>query len=124
LTPKSVRGWLKLMSAQNIRVDLILEQNDVMGVGAKKAIEEAVTDLDRDDLRDVPILGVDGVPKTGQAWVRNGQPRATVIVPPISDKALTLMMRALLERTAVSEHIFTAPVPFPEIEKLAALKPH
>lgn len=120
---QSVRGWLKLISAQKVRVDLILAQNDVMGMGAKKAIDEAVTEMDRDDWSGIPILGVDGVPKTGQTWVRNGQLTATVIVPPSSDKALALMTRALLEKTIVPEHTFTAPVAFPEISKLSPRKP-
>lgn len=120
---QSVRGWLKLMFAQKVRVDLILAQNDVMGIGAKKAIEEALTDLDRDDWSNVPILGVDGVPKTGQAWVRSGQLTATVIVPPSAGKALSLMTRSLLGKTTVSEHTFTVPSPFPEISKLTPRKP-
>jgi len=119
---QSVHGWLKLMSAQKIRVDLVLAQNDVMGMGAKKALEEALTDLNRDEWGDLPILGVDGVPQTGQAWVRSGQLTATVIVPPSAGKALGLMTRALLEKTSVPEHSFTAPAPFPEIAKLTPKK--
>lgn len=120
---QSVRSWLKLMSTQKVRVDLILAQNDVMGMGARKAIEKAVTDLERDDWGDVPILGVDGVPKTGQAWVRSGKLTATVIVPASAGKALTLMTRALHEKTAVPEHTYTVSVPFPEIAKLAPGRP-
>ena len=120
---QSVHSWLKLMSTQKVRVDLILAQNDVMGMGARKAIEEAVTDLERDDWSDVPILGVDGVPKTGQAWVRSGKLAATVIVPPSAGKALTLMTRALHEKKSVPEHTYTVPVPFPEMVNLAPRKP-
>lgn len=120
---QSVHSWLKLMSTQKVRVDLILAQNDVMGMGARKAIEEALTGLQRDDWSGVPILGVDGVPKTGQAWVCGGKLTATVIVPPSAGKALTLMTRALHEKTTVHEHTYTVPVPFPAIAKLAPRKP-
>lgn len=120
---QSVHSWLRLMSTQKVRVDLILAQNDVMGMGARKAIEEALTDLERDDWSGVPILGVDGVPKTGQAWVCGGKLTATVIVPPSAGKALTLMTRALHEKTTVHEHTYTVPVPFPEIAKLVPRKP-
>ena len=121
---QSVCSWFKLITIQKVRIDLVLAQNDVMGMGAKKAIEESVVGPERDDWLAIPIIGCDGVPMTGQTWVRNGQLMATVIVPPSSANALTLMTGALRKGSTVTEHIFTAPVPFPEIEKLAPLKPH
>jgi ABC-type sugar transport system substrate-binding protein len=120
---QSVCSWLKLMSAQKVRIDLVLAQNDVMGMGAKKAFEEAVVGPERDDWLTIPIIGCDGVPKTGQAWVRTGHLTATVIVPPSADKALTMMTQALRTSTVTCEHKFTTPSPFPEIEKLAPRKP-
>jgi len=120
---QSVCSWFKLMAAQKVRIDVILAQNDVMGMGAKKAIQEIVTGPDRDDWLEIPILGCDGVPKTGQAWVRTGQLVATVIVPPSAGRALALMTQGLTKGTPIEDHIFTAPAPFPEIEKLTARKP-
>lgn len=120
---QSVCSWFRLMTAKKARIDLVLAQNDVMGMGAKKAIEETVTGPDRDDWLDIPITGVDGVLKTGQAWVNAGKLAATVIVPASSSKALTLMTRALHEKTPVAEHTYTVPVPFPEIGKLTPRKP-
>jgi ribose transport system substrate-binding protein len=120
---QSVCSWFKLIAAQKVRIDLILAQNDVMGMGAKKAIEEIVVGPERDDWLEIPIIGCDGVPKTGQTWVRTGQLMATVIVPPSSGRALTLMTEALRKGTSITDHIFTAPVPFPEIEKLAPQRP-
>lgn len=120
---QSVCSWFKLMAAQKVRIDVILAQNDVMGMGAKKAIQEIVTGPDRDDWLEIPILGCDGVPKTGQAWVRSGQLTATVIVPTSAGRALALMTQGLTKGTSIEDHIFTAPAPFPEIERLSALKP-
>jgi ribose transport system substrate-binding protein len=120
---QSVCSWFKLMTAQKSRIDVILAQNDVMGMGARKAIEDTMTGPERDNWLEIPVTGCDGVPKTGQAWVRTGKLAATVVVPPSSGKALTLMMQALSKRTVLTEHIFTVPTPFPEIEKLAPLEP-
>ncbi|HTT32400.1 MAG TPA: substrate-binding domain-containing protein [Methylomirabilota bacterium] len=120
---QSVCSWLKLMAAQRVRIDLVLAQNDVMGMGAKKAIEGNVPERDRDDWMGIPITGCDGVPKTGQTWVRSGQLTATVIVPPSAGKALTLMTRAILSGTPISDHVFVAPTPFPSIDKLTPRKP-
>ena len=120
---QSVCSWFKLMAAQKVRIDVILAQNDVMGMGAKKAIQEIVTGPDRDDWLEIPILGCDGVPKTGQAWVRSGQLAATVIVPPSAGRALVLMAQGLTKGARVDDHIFTDPSPFPEIQKLTPRKP-
>jgi ribose transport system substrate-binding protein len=41
-----------------------------MAMGAKKAFQELVDPDTRERWLDVPYIGCDGVPKTGQAWVR------------------------------------------------------
>ena len=121
---QSVCSWFKLMTAQKVRIDLVLAQNDVMGMGARKAIEETVTGPDRDDWLEIPITGVDGVQKTGQAWVTGGKLAATVIVPPSSGKALRLMAEALWKgSSSIAEHIYTSPAAFPEIAKLTPKSP-
>jgi len=120
---QSVCSWLRLMAAQRLRIDLIVAQNDAMGIGARKAIDETIPDPERDQWLSIPIIGCDGVPRTGQAWVRTGQLAATVIVPPNTGEAMTLMAKALRSGTAVPEHSFTASAPFPAIEKLAPRHP-
>ena len=120
---QSVCSWLRLMAAQRLRIDLIVAQNDAMGIGARKAIDETIPDPERDQWLGIPIIGCDGVPRTGQAWVRTGQLAATVIVPPNTGEAMTLMAKALRSGTAVPEHSFTASAPFPAIEKLAPRHP-
>jgi len=120
---QSVCSWLRLMAAQRLRIDLIVAQNDAMGIGARKAIDETIPDPERDQWFGIPIIGCDGVPRTGQAWVRTGQLAATVIVPPNTGEAMTLMAKALRSGTAVPEHSFTASAPFPAIEKLAPRHP-
>jgi len=116
---QSVSSWLRMIAAQRLRIDLIVAQNDVMGMGARKAMEETIVDADRDHWLGIPIIGCDGVPKTGQTWVRTGQLAATVVVPPSTGEAMTLMTNALRSGASVPEHFFTTPTPFPAIEKLA-----
>jgi len=121
---QSVCSWFRLMTTQKARIDLVLAQNDVMGMGARKAIEEMVTGPDRDEWLEIPITGVDGVPKTGQAWVTTGKLAATVIVPPSSGKAIRLMAEALWKgSSSIAEHIYTSPTAFPEIARLTPKNP-
>jgi ABC-type sugar transport system substrate-binding protein len=112
-----------LVAAQRLRIDLIVAQNDAMGMGARKAIEDTIVDADRDQWFAIPITGCDGVPSTGQTWVRNGQLAATVVVPPSTGEAMTLMTKALRSGTAIPAHSFTTSSPFPAIEKLAPRGP-
>src|SRR5207245_10509272 len=66
---QSVCSWLRLIAAQRLRIDLIVAQNDAMGIGARKAIEETIPDPEREQWLGIPIMGCDGVPRTGQTWV-------------------------------------------------------
>lgn len=115
---QSVVSWLRLMTTQKVRIDLIVAQNDAMGIGARKAINDIILDADRDHWLGIPIIGCDGVPKTGQTWVRTGQLAATVIVPPNAGEAIKLMTKALRSGGSVPEHSYTSSSPFPAIEKL------
>jgi len=120
---QSVCSWLRLIAAQRLRIDLIVAQNDAMGIGARKAIEETIPNPEREQWLEIPIIGCDGVPRTGQAWVRTGQLAATVIVPPNTGEAMILMAIALRSGTAAPEHSLMTPTPFPAIEKLVPRRP-
>ncbi len=120
---QSVASWMKLMGTQNCRIDLITAQNDVMAMGAKKALKDLANELERDALAKIPVTGCDGVPSTGQAWVRAGHMMATVIIPAGAGKALTLMTRALESHVAPPEHTIASAEALPAIESLKALEP-
>jgi ABC-type sugar transport system substrate-binding protein len=80
-----VTNWLRLSTFQQARIDLIVAQNDAVAMGATKALQQfAADDSEKDRWRSIPLLGCDGLPKTGQAWVRSGILRATIITPPIA----------------------------------------
>jgi ribose transport system substrate-binding protein len=79
---RSVRSWLKLGTSQRAPIDLIAAQDDSMAMGARKAFEELTNDLEKERWLNLPFTGCDGLPKTGQSWVRSGILTATVFVPP------------------------------------------
>src|SRR5271168_3443967 len=45
-------------------------QHDSMAIGARKAFQEVPNEADRERWMRLPFTGCDGLPKTGQAWVR------------------------------------------------------
>jgi ribose transport system substrate-binding protein len=118
---QAVSSWMKLMRAQKTRIDVICAQNDVMAMGAKKAVKELANEIDRDLFLGMPVTGCDGVPSTGQAWVRTGDLTATVVIPPSCGKAIGLMTRSLQAKSQPPEHSFTIPEPFPPIDVLKPL---
>jgi ribose transport system substrate-binding protein len=116
---KSVNSWLKLNLLHRVTVHLIGAQNDVMAVGARKAFLDLNNIDEREQWLRLPFTGVDGLPKTGQSWVRTGSLKATVIVPPNAGQALMMLAETMKTGSTVSERTSTVPTSFPPIEKLA-----
>lgn len=83
---RAVRSWLKLVTSQRSPIDLIGAQDDSMAVGARRAFEELTNDSEKERWLSLPYTGCDGLPKTGQSWVRSGLLAATVFVPPTPAK--------------------------------------
>jgi ABC-type sugar transport system substrate-binding protein len=116
---KSVVSWLKLNFSHKVSFHLIGAQNDAMAIGARKAFQDVANSDERAQWLSLPFTGVDGLAKTGQSWVRTGSLRATVIVPPNSGQAITMLSQALQNGTPVPEKSFTVAQSFPALDKLA-----
>lgn len=117
---RSVASWLKLTIANKVKIDLIGAQNDSMAIGARKVFE-GLDDLEeRERWLRVPFTGVDGVPKTGQAWVRNGQLAATVVISPNTGPAIQMIADALQNGAKFPEHNFTSAESFPPVDNLVS----
>jgi len=115
---KSVSSWLKLSTSQQMRIDLIAAQNDAMAMGARKAFQEITNNALRDCWLALPYVGVDGIAKTGQTWIRSGQLTATVLVPPDAGNAIDLLAQALRTGSMPPERSLANPKSFPSIEEL------
>lgn len=117
---KAITGWLRLSTSQQAHVDVISAQNDAMAAGAKKAFQQFSYEGEgREHWLSLPFVGVDGVPKTGQAWVRSGMLTATVIAPPLAGTALEMLVHALNSGTNPPECTMVQPQSFPALEALA-----
>lgn len=116
---KSISSWLKLSTSQQTPIDVIAAHDDAMALGSRKAFQEASDSIARDRWLAVPYLGIDGMPKTGQAWVLRGLLTATVIVPTNTGMAIEMLAHALQTGTMPPEKTVTVPRSFPAIEELA-----
>ena len=120
---KAVTSWLRLSTSQQSHVDVIVAQNDAMAAGAKKAFQQFSSEGEgRDRWVSLPFLGVDGVPKTGQAWVRSSVLAATVVCPPLTAPAMELLVRALQTGAMPPDTTLVTPHSFPEISSLKRVK--
>ncbi len=99
----TVSSWLRLQTSQESHIDLVGAQDDSMAVGARKAFSE-ITESERARWMKIPMTGCDGMPKTGQAWVRSGTLAATIFIRPNTDLAIEMLVDAIKSGATLPEH--------------------
>jgi ABC-type sugar transport system substrate-binding protein len=119
---RAVRSWLKLSTSQKANIDLIAAQDDSMAIGARKAFQELPSDVERDRWLSLPFLGCDGLPNTGQSWVRSGLLTATIFIPPNTGQAIEMLVDALQSGKIPAEKVVTSAVSVPPLEALRPRK--
>jgi ribose transport system substrate-binding protein len=119
---KSILSWSQLATSQKLDIAMFCAQNDAMAMGARKAVEQLPDPALRERWLSLPFTGVDGLPKTGQAFVRSGLLAATIIVAPNTWLAVDLLVDSLRRGTQPPPVSLTSPVSYPRLEELSAGK--
>ncbi len=114
---RAVSSWLRLATSHETRLDLVGAQDDSMAAGARKAFSET-TDENKQRWLKIPFTGCDGMPKTGQAWVRTGLLTATIYIRPNTDLAMEMLVEAIRTGAPLPERKLTTPESIPSIEEL------
>ncbi|MFZ1139746.1 MAG: sugar ABC transporter substrate-binding protein [Candidatus Sulfotelmatobacter sp.] len=114
----AIKSWLSLSTSRQLHVSMIACQNDDMAIGARRAFEELGDVRERDAWLRLPITGCDGVPRSGQEWVRQGRLAATVISPPLLGDAMQLLASALKAGSQPPERTLVSPNSFPSLKEL------
>jgi len=120
---RTVSSWLRLSTSHQTHIDAIIAQDDSMAMGARKAFEEMPEGAARDRWLSLPYLGCDGLPNSGQVWVRRGLLTATIFIPPNAGKALDMLAHAIQTGTLPPDQTFTSAVSFPAVDVLAKSRP-
>ncbi len=115
---KTVSSWLRLSTSLGAHIDLVGAQDDSMAAGARKAFTE-IADQDRERWLKIPFTGCDGLPKTGQSWVRSGLLAATIYIRPNTDLALEMLTEAFRAGSTLPECKLTSAESIPSLEELA-----
>jgi ribose transport system substrate-binding protein len=119
---KAITSWLQLSTSQHAQIDLVAAQNDAMAAGAKKAFQQVNSIAAMDHWSGLRFVGVDGVPKTGQAWVKEQLLTATIITPPLAGTALEMILSAMRSGKFPPEVTLIEPTSYPTIEALKLKK--
>ena len=119
---KSVRSWLKLTTSQRSAIDMVAAQDDSMAMGARDAFKELTNEDERERWLKLPFTGCDGLPKTGQAWVRSGLLAATIYVPPNAGQAIEMLCDAIQNRKMPAERVTTTAASIPALDALTRKK--
>jgi len=116
---RTVSSWLRLSTSQQTHLDLIAAQDDSMALGARKAFQEEPNPEARERWLRLPYIGCDGLPNSGQTWVRRGLLTATIFVPPNAGTALQMLVEAMQTGAMPPERSLTTPVSIPALDALA-----
>lgn len=114
----AVSSWLRLTTSQQQPMCAVVAQNDSIAIGARKAFEDAKLLVPSGASSPMPFLGVDGLPRTGQAFVNRGLLIATVVVPPVAGPALDAVVKAIAAKTMPPELRLIPSYSYPDIAAL------
>jgi ribose transport system substrate-binding protein len=114
---RAMTSWLRLRTSQQMIIDLVGAQDDSMAVGTRKAFSEIAED-ERERWMKIPFTGCDGLPKTGESWVRSGLLAATVYIRPNTDLALDMLTEAIRSGAQQPERKLIIPESMPSIDDL------
>jgi ribose transport system substrate-binding protein len=114
---KVVASWLKLSTSKSAGFVGVVAQDDLMAIGARKALSELSDPSERSNWLRLPFLGCDGVPETGQQYVRRGLLAATIIYPLVASIAIEMYWRGKASGQ-IPERTMARPSSFPAMEAL------
>ena len=115
---KAVLSWWKLSTSKQQPIDAVVAQNDAMALGAKQALQELAEEI----LAKVFVIGCDGVPESGQLWVKKGDLKATVIVPVVAGVAVEMLVKGIKEKRTFPEQTVIAPTSYPNLTELGRFR--
>jgi ribose transport system substrate-binding protein len=116
---RTVSSWLRLTTSQKTPIDLVAAQDDSMAAGARKAFSEIAVG-ERERWLKLPFTGCDGLPKTGQSWVRSGLLAATIYIRPNADLGLEMLTEAIRSGEQPPERRLIASESVPSLKELAS----
>ena len=118
----AIASWLRLTTSRDVQIGAVIAQNDAMAAGARRAFQELTKGTESDKWLSVPFTGVDGLKKTGAAWVDSGMLAATIVMPANAGTGLEMIVKAVESGQQPPEQSFTQPRSYPALERITVPK--
>ncbi len=90
--------WMAGLSKTKLSSVVIIAQNDNMAMGAREVMEKSLAASAKTASADLRVIGCDGSSSFGQRLVIQGKLSATIVVPPVSGRAIELLAQRLAGR--------------------------
>jgi len=113
ITESEVRRWITSPLRHQTPLHAVVAQDDVMGMAARRALDRAAQELQRPELKGIPVIGGDGLPGMGRRWVDEGALTATVSVTLPGRTAVELLWRHWKDSAPLPAVTRLAPTPYP-----------
>jgi ABC-type sugar transport system substrate-binding protein len=110
---KAVMSWLRLKSAEAFQPEIVAAQNDLMGLGVRRALT-----TNRPDWATIPYLGCDGLLDGGRRQVDEGNFAGTVVTPSNTGPALDLVRRWLDTGEVPPKETVLTPEAYPPVDEI------
>jgi ABC-type sugar transport system substrate-binding protein len=95
---KITTRWLAGLAKTKLASLMIVGQNDNMAMGAREAVEQSFEAAGKAVPTDLRVLGCDGSVAFGARLVIQGKLSATIVVPPVSGRAIDAFAQKLAGR--------------------------
>jgi ABC-type sugar transport system substrate-binding protein len=108
----AMNRWLVGFATAHLPPLVIVAQNDNMAIGAREAVEQTLRTSSKGAATELRVLGCDGSAGFGQRLVSQGKLSATIVVPPVTGRAIEAFAHRVdgkgrpnaVEIVAVSSH--------------------
>lgn len=115
---RAIQSWLKLSTSKSAGFAGVVSQNDAMAIGARRAFGEIRDTRERDAWLNLPFLGCDGLPSTGQQYVSRNLLKATVVTPAVAGTALHEFMQWRMNGKRLPERLLVGSTSHPVVDAL------
>jgi ABC-type sugar transport system substrate-binding protein len=117
-----VHKWVTSHMHRERELHAVVCQNDEMAIAVRRSLQQAADELGRPALKNVPILGGDGLPTRGRKWVDDGTLTATVCATLPGGPAVALVARHWKDESPLPPVTRLAPASHPDLAALRSAR--
>jgi ribose transport system substrate-binding protein len=118
---RAVGEWMGDRQTVDAPKFVVAGQNDAMAMGARKALEELAKQRDGLAGATIRVCGCDGSPRFGRRLVIEGKLTSTVVMPPVSGRAVDEVASMLAAGNRPPAQVVLEPASFPDLQVLEGL---